>query len=61
VLAATAQAVIFQFSFVVSYYDGVLDEMNTYDSDGFACVFVFLWCEAEGVVEKKRERKDNVQ
>jgi hypothetical protein len=46
---------------VVSYYDGVLDEMNTYDSDGFACVFVFLWCEAEGVVEKKRERKDNVQ
>lgn len=21
----------------------------------------FLWCEAEGVVEKKRERKDNVQ
>ena len=40
-LAATAQAVIFRFSLVVSYYDGVLDEMNTCDdSDGFACVFV---------------------
>ena len=42
-LASIAQAVIFQFSFVVSYYDGVLDEMVTYDdSDWFACVFVFL-------------------
>ena len=36
-LASIAQAVIFQFSFVVSYYDGVLDEMVTYDdSDGFS-------------------------
>jgi len=41
----------------------VLDEMNTYDdSDGLACVFVFLYGgRGEAVVEKKREKNDNVQ
>jgi hypothetical protein len=43
------------------YYDGVLDEMNTYDdSDGFCVLFLFERGGGGGR-EKKRERKDNVQ
>jgi hypothetical protein len=41
---------------VVSYYDGVLDEMNTYDdSDGFAC---FLFERGgSGGRERRKERE----